>query len=1258
MRYIAILTLLIFSLPSISQPVNGGQSNWWYFGSGASLNFNGLVPNVVNNGQLYSLASPQTISDKNGNLLFYANGNRIYDSSHNLMQNGYLLNLQSYASACQSQYTLVVPKPCDENIYYYFYCDLISLSQTTSRFDLYYAIVDMSANGGLGAVTQKNVLLRQDVRATLDATLHSNNRDYWLVTKDEYTDEYWNYLITDTGLVTTPVVCHAGLPRPIFWNPEAGQLRFSPDGNTLANANYNGTYPNQYNTIELLDFNRSSGQLVPRLEFTIDTAWYGYNWLTFPNVEFSPSGNKLYAIIGAISLVQFDLSLPTNAQISNSGVLIIQQSGTTNPPGMYYQRGPDGKLYSPYNSYALNVINDPDSAGLACNFGAGQLYIGVDVNTGLPGFINTSLVNRSITHNDSCAQNVTTLSLVDTAFVDSTLWTFGDGTSTTTAYQLPMNHQYAAGTYNLMVEVFTGCNIDTVYDTLTIYPEPLAHLGNDTILCEAELLQLTFNDSSFNYLWSTGDTTMGIQILHPDTYTLQVSNVCGIATDTIVVDSLIPALVHLPNDTLLCTDDTLLLDATVEQGSYLWQDNSTDSIFYVTTAGTYTVAANNFCGNSADTITVTYTHAPTINLGADTVLCVGDTIILNATDTLSSYLWYNGDTTALDTITTSGNYWAISTNLCGADTDSIAVHYLQPATAQLGNDTVICLGYTLWLSDTTELGSYQWNTNATTDSIAITTAGTYSLTVTNVCNSVADTIIVATDTIPTINLGNDTLICLGDSVLLDGTFSRSTYQWNTGATDSTITITQEGTYTVTTTNLCGTATDSLYLDVDSILLPNLGNDTILCAGDQLTLSPQTPQAETYQWSTSTVAPTLTITTEDTYTVTVSNVCGNYSDTIMVYYDNTPVTNLGPDSTYCLTTLLTLDATWSRANYLWNTGATDSAIVADTTGQYWVEVTNLCGYDDDTVRIHYVVPIDFELGNDTILCPGTTLQLSAPAHQATYQWNTGSTDSTITVTQAGQYTVTAHNLCGSFTDAILVKYDSIPTAILPNDTTVCAGIKVSIGYTTDNATTIHWSNDETTATNQTLHDSGSYVLSLTNHCGTTQDTITLSYQPYPEVNLGSDTIVCEEPITLYNQSTLDSNSTYSYAWSDGSEKAQLTINLGDEYSLTVTDDLGCSDADVILIEDCGITFFIPNAFSPNGDGLNEIFLPQGSGFDKYHMAIFNRWGEEIFSTTDPTTVWDGTYHGERVDQGVYSYRIWVEAEGYASRHFIGTVTLVR
>ena len=135
---------------------------------------------------------------------------------------------------------------------------------------------------------------------------------------------------------------------------------------------------------------------------------------------------------------------------------------------------------------------------------------------------------------------------------------------------------------------------------------------------------------------------------------------------------------------------------------------------------------------------------------------------------------------------------------------------------------------------------------------------------------------------------------------------------------------------------------------------------------------------------------------------------------------------------------------------------------------------------------------------------------------------------------------------------------------------------------------------------------------------------------------------------------------SYSWlPDGETSSSIYINTPGKYLVSVADTAGCLGKDsVMVIEDCPITLFIPNAFAPNGDGENDLFLAKGEGIKKIHMVIFNRWGEKIMETDSYGKGWDGTYKGVLAEQGVYIYSINAESVAGSKVKRIGHLTLIK
>jgi gliding motility-associated-like protein len=856
-----------------------------------------------------------------------------------------------------------------------------------------------------------------------------------------------------------------------------------------------------------------------------------------------------------------------------------------------------------------------------------------------------------------CQSGSIPFNLINAGQYDSVLWDFGDTNSVFNfSWADSAGHVFnSSGVFNIKATVFCKCITDTIRLTIMVKPLPVVNLGNDTILCEGDSIQIQQFDTNNQYLWSTGDTTLNIQIFADDTFSVQVTNICGVTYDTIVIDSVIPALAQLPNDTIMCIGDTINLDASIKNGSYLWSTGFTDSVLSVTNSGIYSVTSTNVCGADIDSIEVYYINAPKVGLGSDTLLCMGDTLVLTVYDTLGTSLWSSGSIMFTDTIFTTNIVYVTVSNQCGQLQDTMEIHFLDEPIASLGSDTIVCVGDSLNLKVVSIYCSYQWSNTSILDSIWVDTTGFYSLIKSNICGVDTDTVYIQSEHFPTLNLGNDTLICEGSIIQLSAYYSNSIYQWNNGSADSIISVTTEGKYNVEVTNSCGISRDTLTVEIDSVLLVNLGPDTILCLGDSLRLE-SNEKGSSYLWSTGDTTDGLLILSADTYSLTVSNVCGSFTDERAVYFDNSPVTNLGPDSIYCINTLLNLDAFWSRANYLWNTTDTSSAISPNKDGIYSVKVTNLCGFDGDTIELKYDIPISFNLGNDTIICIGDSFSLTAEATNAKWLWNDLSTDKSFMVRSNGVYHVVATNTCGSFTDSIQVNSESYPI-INPkiNDTSFCEGAILNLKLNLNNAKFINWDNGSN-ALNREISKEGKYKYSMFNDCGSTVDSFFVGVDFPLDSNLGYDTVICygeEVTKSVYHYN-------HTYLWNDGSTDSIRTFNSQGHYGVTIWTDKNCESYDEFEIRNCESPLYIPSAFTPgNGDDINNRFYVRSDNVYKFRVVIYNRWGSEVYQSINIDQGWDGKVNGKISPPGVYVYKVWYNIGlGPNSITEVGEVILLR
>ncbi|MCX6231181.1 MAG: gliding motility-associated C-terminal domain-containing protein [Bacteroidetes bacterium] len=242
------------------------------------------------------------------------------------------------------------------------------------------------------------------------------------------------------------------------------------------------------------------------------------------------------------------------------------------------------------------------------------------------------------------------------------------------------------------------------------------------------------------------------------------------------------------------------------------------------------------------------------------------------------------------------------------------------------------------------------------------------------------------------------------------------------------------------------------------------------------------------------------------------------------------------------------------------------------------------------------------------------------------------------TNAGNYTDTLFSVAGC--DSIISTQISVkPVSQFSQSKKLCQGEVFSIG-------------------NHNYTSSGIYADTLTNYVGCDSIIKTnLTFTPYPIVNLGKDREICEDEII-----ELSINNIYtSYLWQDGSTNNKFTVTQAGKYWVTVNND-NCIKTDTLQIYLCKmpIDIWIPNAFTPNSDGLNDYFKVETAGeFTEYHMVIYNRWGNLIFESNNPNVGWDGKYNGNEIESGVYTYNVIFSGKDFKQRRELnGKVTLIR
>lgn len=351
-------------------------------------------------------------------------------------------------------------------------------------------------------------------------------------------------------------------------------------------------------------------------------------------------------------------------------------------------------------------------------------------------------------------------------------------------------------------------------------------------------------------------------------------------------------------------------------------------------------------------------------------------------------------------------------------------------------------------------------------------------------------------------------------------------------------------------------------------------------------------------------------------------------------------------------------------------ATD-AITAYAPGWYKVRyhaLPDTCGIDD-SVYVKILRPPVANIGNDTTLCTNGQVRLEQLDKQDidSYRWQDGSTQPFFIATQPGRYFLKVFNTCGTSTDTVDVWMVNTPQVSLGNDQLNCPGpIKLFNQQNKQPGDKYHWS---TGATSDTIiiSKAGTYWLESSNNCGRVRDSVSIDFKDscicaplYPAADLGADKLICAyEEIPLKNALHKPG---FRYRWQNGSTEASLVPKQPGIYWVDVTTHCG-TVRDSVNVEfrtqGCDRKIMFPSAFSPNNDRTNETYKPVVYGApSRYELSIYNRWGQLVFRTSDPSRGWDGTIRGIKQQTGVFAWTCTYQFNGQEAQFRKGTLMLVQ
>ena len=547
-------------------------ANQWYFGEMAGIDFNTNPPTALADENL--MDSPEgcaTISDTDGALLFYTNGNTIWNKDHMIMVNGDSIGGDSTAA----QSALILPFPDDETLFYVFttqevYGDLDN--------ELLVSIVDIKDDSARGSVVIKGARLFDHNTERVTGSNFAGNG--WLLSHEFGNNNFRANFLDETGI--NPTV-HSPVGEFLNFLEEqsaTSYLRFQPGVQRAANM-----IPGA-NTVDIMDFDINRG--IMSNARNIDTGEPASTPLY--GLEFSGGGNKMYlTTLGTNSkLIQYTMdSLDTENEIAE----IEASKYDGYPQGTNYgalQRGPNGIIYMAIdNATALATINSPSADEDNANFQeTGQDLLGRVSRLGLPNFVqNVSdpLQPPGFTVESACFGQPLVLSAVGTSIIDEFEWTFDEFASPQAGVGDSISVTYSTtGIHTIMLRIFNRCGYDSTFvQDIEVFPTPeQPQIPDNVAICDTEVVLEAWpeDDPDLFYYWSTGETTRSITVTETGPIDVAIINSDGCSSDTLQVFVGPAITVDLGEDQFYCQDDDATdLDSQNAVGTFNWTiDGGTD----------------------------------------------------------------------------------------------------------------------------------------------------------------------------------------------------------------------------------------------------------------------------------------------------------------------------------------------------------------------------------------------------------------------------------------------------------------------------------------------------------------------------------------------------------------------------------------------------------------------------------------------------------------------------------------------------------
>lgn len=784
-----------------------------------------------------------------------------------------------------------------------------------------------------------------------------------------------------------------------------------------------------------------------------------------------------------------------------------------------------------------------------------------------------------------------------------------------------------SGTYTATVTNAAGCTATTAPITVNVLPAPAASISANgpTAFCAGGSVVLSANGAG-SYLWSNGSTASSVAVNASASlsYTVTDANGCSTTTvPTVVSVTPLPVVAAIAGANTVCQGTNTNFTNASTGG--VWS-SSNAAVASVDAAGvvsgvtggnatiSYTVTNNGCSTTEVKNISVQIAPVTSISVSGPTTFCAGGSVVLTAAAG-SGYNWTNSATAQSITVTNSGTYGVSVTNGQGCASIAAPVNITVvpfPVLDPIAGNNAVCIGATTPLSNTTTGGVWSSSnagiaavsTNGTVSGLNNGTA-TISYTYTNAtgCTSVV-TKPIAVNLIPSAatSISGPITFCAGNTVTITAPLADA-YLWSNNDTTQSITVSTSGTYNVlVATAGCSATSAPVLVTVNALPTPIVTtNNVAICQGSSATLT--SSPAANYAWSNGSSAASINVTSAGNYSVTVTdaNGCTATSTPLAIAVSANPSVSIaaaGP-TTFCQGQSVVLNTNTNGSSYVWSNGAQTPSITANTSGLYFVTVTNAAGCssvsNEITVNAQSAFTPTISAVSPTTVCAGAYATLVA-SPGATYLWSNNATTQGVNIGTNGPVTVTVTNSlgCTGTSAPINITVLDVPTTTITASgaTTFCEGGSVTL--TAGGANSYVWANNAT-ATSQTVTTGGTYVVTgySANGCPDLAE-ITVTVNEAPSADLiadGNNSLCPGETLTLSAQP----GNTYS--WTPSASTAQeIAVTTPGTYSCAITSANGCTTAsEQVVVTAAQPTSTTLNIVDLQSYVLNEITYTQSGTY---------------------------------------------------------------